>query len=85
MCKSIVCDMWRVCVHVIISDQENVILAHADIQVSFVTNTYVAGENEGFAEVCLQLIGELDRSLNVTISTVDGTAVGEYNIHSYSL
>ena len=50
-----------------------------EVQVSFVMSTFLVNENEGPVEVCLLLTGELDRSLNVTVSTVPGTALGRLN------
>lgn len=52
------------------------------MQVAFVLNTIIVSENEGDVEVCLLLTGELERSLNVTISTVPGTATGGYIRHN---
>ena len=48
------------------------------MQVSFVASTFLINEDEGTVEVCLLLTGELERSLNVTVSTVPGTAMGRF-------
>ena len=48
---------------------------------SFIMNTFVVNENEGTVDVCLLLTGELERSINVTVTTVPGTALGRSAFH----
>ena len=48
---------------------------------SFIMNTFVVNENEGTVDVCLLLTGELERSINVTVTTVPGTALGRSAVH----
>lgn len=48
----------------------------AGVLVSFAQATYLADEGQGTIEVCLSLTGQLDRNLNVTISTISGSATG---------
>ena len=55
------------------------------VLVSFAEATYLADEDQGTVEVCLSLAGQLDRNLNVTISTVSGSATGSYIIAQFSM
>ena len=48
---------------------------------SFTMSTFVVNENEGTVDVCLLVTGELERSINVTVTTVPGTALGRSAIH----
>lgn len=52
------------------------------VLVSFSEATYLADEDQGTVEVCLSLAGQLDRNLNVTISTISGSATGSYIVDS---
>ena len=49
------------------------------VEVSFAASTNNVNENDGSVEVCLLLTGQLERTLNVTVSTVPGTATGKAN------
>ena len=53
-------------------------LVSVGVLVSFFQATYVADENQATVEVCLSLSGQLDRDLNVTISTITDTAMGKF-------
>ena len=41
----------------------------------FEQEAYTVDENDGEALVCVEIIGELDRSIIVTVSSKDNTAI----------
>lgn len=56
-----------------------------EVQVTLLMSTFVAMESVGALEVCLILTGELERDLNVTVSTVSDTATGRCTMCHYNM
>lgn len=50
---------------------------NAVVMLEFELSNYTVDEENGFVEVCAVLIGQTERSVNASLQTADGTAVGE--------
>ena len=52
------------------------------VQVGFENTSYLVAEDAGSVSVCVTVTGQLARDIVVTLSTADGTAIGNYFLHS---
>ena len=54
------------------------LLLHSEVTIGLEETSYTTAEDSGTVEVCAVVVeGELERSAEVILSTVDGTATGQ--------
>ena len=52
------------------------------VQAGFENTSYLVAEDAGSVSVCVTITVQLARDIVVTLSTADGTAIGNYFLHS---